>query len=184
MSGTAGTAGTPETVADLVAVTREIADKIEKDTDWENDILTVDHSIVDAFRNLASRYEAANARASELLKANIARVRELEGLLGGAADAMLGCAIEKKKKREGVDACDKLRDLVWKMAPYVAVARDKAEAVAKSYTGDFENAAGAVYARKCVGAAESLLADARKAIGEEEWNRRVEEAGGVRWRGV
>lgn len=92
------------------------------------------------------------------------------------ADAELIC--------DAVNGYEKLCDLVWKMAPYVAGARDEAEAVAKSYTGAFENDAGAVYARKCVGAAESLLADARKAIGEEEWNRRIAEAGGVRWRGV
>lgn len=34
----------------------------------------------------------------ELLKANIARVRELEGLLGGAADTVLRCAIIDRKR--------------------------------------------------------------------------------------
>lgn len=42
---------------------------------------------------LADRIEAAGKRDGELLKANIARVRELEGLLGEAVDIELRCAI-------------------------------------------------------------------------------------------
>lgn len=58
-AGTQGTAGTKETVADVVANARKIADGIEKETDWEHDLFVVDNSLVDAFGNLLDRFEAA-----------------------------------------------------------------------------------------------------------------------------
>lgn len=51
----------------------------------------------DELAKYADRIDAAVKLKSELLVASTARVRELEGLLGGAACSLLGAAIEQKR---------------------------------------------------------------------------------------
>lgn len=62
----------------------------------------------------ADRFAAAAKRDGELLKANIARVRELEGMLGGAANTLLECAIRQKKRETVAWNAAKLREALEK----------------------------------------------------------------------
>ena len=49
----------------------------------------------------ADRIEAEAVRERALLDANVNRVRELESMLDGAANTVLGCAIKQKKSAPG-----------------------------------------------------------------------------------
>ena len=73
-------------------------------TDW----------LVAKLRAYADRIEAAVRKERAILDANIARVRKLEGMLGNAADAILGCAIKQKQSASSNDAA--MRDLLERLA--------------------------------------------------------------------
>lgn len=89
-----------ETLAEIVAEMRtpEFARCVAAMTDAGVVMLYLDA--------VADRIEAAAKRDGEMLKANIARVRELEGLLGGAADALLEAAIRRREGRTGTPRQD------------------------------------------------------------------------------
>lgn len=71
-----------ETIAAVIAEIRESGRSAE-------------HADGQLIEDYADRLEAAAARHDEILNANIARVRELEDMMGGAADALLGAAIKQ-----------------------------------------------------------------------------------------
>ena len=50
--------------AAIAAEIRKTASDIEENADWENDIITVDHTLVEAFNHFADRIEAAIGRIS------------------------------------------------------------------------------------------------------------------------
>lgn len=107
MAGTTGTtgregnAGGGVTLADIVAEKRKRAAEIRANLSivpvrrWDQE------AEAEVLEEEANRIEAASKRDGEMLKAALARVRELEGLLGGAADALLDAAI---RRREGLTA--------------------------------------------------------------------------------
>ena len=66
------------------------------DEDGEPDDVACRVVRADDVRAALDRIEAAAERERAMLDANIARVRELEDMMGGAADALLGAAIKQK----------------------------------------------------------------------------------------
>lgn len=63
-----------ETLADLAEAVRKMARDMEENADWENDVIVVDHTLVEGFNNLADRIEAAAKR--ETVPGNAAKMRE------------------------------------------------------------------------------------------------------------
>lgn len=63
-----------ETLADLAEAVRKMARYMEENADWENDVIVVDHTLVEGFNYLADRIEAAAKR--ETVPGNAAKLRE------------------------------------------------------------------------------------------------------------
>ena len=66
-----------ETLADLAEAVRKMARDMEENADWENDVIVVDHTLVEGFNNLADRIEAAAKR--ETVAGDAAKLREAIG---------------------------------------------------------------------------------------------------------
>ena len=72
-------------------------------------------------RDWADRIEAAAKRERALLDANVNRVRELEAMLDGAANTVLGCAIKQKQSSPGNAAA--MREALKESTAILAVVR-------------------------------------------------------------
>lgn len=109
----------------------------------------------DYFTKLLDRIEVAAKKMRAMFDGNIARVRELEAMLDGAADTVLGCAIKQKQSTPGNAAAlrDALNDACFAMFEFLKKQHGGFSDMANAL--DKGKAALAAPARNCdVGTAE------------------------------
>ena len=86
-----------ETLDEIVAWIREVVQCYRRSAPLYNGVTVEGVRVCNKLDDIANRVEAATKRDHALLDANIARVRELEGILGDAANSMLSIAIKQKQ---------------------------------------------------------------------------------------
>ena len=120
----------------------------------------------DVFLGFVSDLEAAIKQERQLLDANVALVRELEGLLGGAADCLLGAAIQQKRNEvNSIGNTAALRDALKKVTTWADSGEGESEFGCEDCVHDREEMARAALdepARNCD--VFATLKDAREAF--------------------